>query len=548
MDKLTVKEAITNKKIFSKDEQNTFLNQLKKNNGRLQSKTKQRIPGEYLRFYSSAKWEGRGKDLRLVLGEELDVEQKKICVLTKDRTQMAALLIVLYTYLKSLRHGENLNLRMNRSKWMQETAIRVSANDSYNYKDRYSSLLYYVLAKNIGRENKDIIEYAINNYETARREYDRSLWNSITAFLIKHYGIEPQTVILYNYSEEALLNHYAKELLKYLNKKQKGLTSKNIFKKMEANWKAYNEALEIPEEKPANRIELILRNNNTKRNINKTFAFDDSKVGLERIIFDFTKLKASDYEKYEGVVNELQTSKQFNKNFKGIEATTDDRERIDFVLDLYVREIQFDKAELNYAPYSEKSQGYKHTEETALNELGYEKRYTLCSIDYKGLQKYLENPIYILDGTTRKLTLGEDAINVLIGHVSGLVQPLVESEWEDKIRKKAHRNKAFAGLGKQDNMHPIVNDTLYIVMRMTDNFYNNDDLPNSKEILRMNKEKKIKRAERINVIDDSIREVIKRYIGEKGKVCEELSEEEQNLQKDLIDRCYSIMEGLANHI
>lgn len=85
-------------------------------------------------------------------------------------------------------------------------------------------------------------------------------------------------------------------------------------------------------------------------------------------------------------------------------------------------------------------------------------------------------------------------------------------------------------------------------MRMTDNFYNNDDLPNSKEILRMNKEKKIKRAERINVIDDSIREVIKRYIGEKGKVCEELSEEEQNLQKDVIDRCYSIMEGLANHI
>ena len=40
----------------------------------------------------------------------------------------------------------------------------------------------------------------------------------------------------------------------------------------------------------------------------------------------------------------------------------------------------------------------------------------------------------------------------------------------------------------------------------------------------------------------------KRYIGEKGKVCEELSEEEQNLQKDLIDRFYSIMEGLANHI
>lgn len=77
MDNLTVKEAITNKKIFSKDEQNTFLNQLKKNNGRLQSKTKQRIPGEYLRFYSSAEWEGRGKDLRLVLGEELDVEQKK---------------------------------------------------------------------------------------------------------------------------------------------------------------------------------------------------------------------------------------------------------------------------------------------------------------------------------------------------------------------------------------------------------------------------------------------------------------------------------------
>ena len=548
MDKLTVKEAITNKKIFSKDEQNTFLNQLKKNNGRLQSKTKQRIPGEYLRFYSSAEWEGRGKDLRLVLGEKLNVEQKKISGLTKDRTQMGALLVVLYSYLKYLKHGENITLRMNRSKWMQETGIRISANDSYNYKDRYSSLLHYVLTKNTGQENVDIINYAKNNYETTRREYDRSLWNSIIAFLKKHYGIEPQTVILYSYSEEAILNHYANELLKYLNKKQKGLTSKNIYKKMAANWKAYNEALKIPEEKPANQIELILRNNSTKRNIIKTFAFDDRKCGLKRITFDFTKLKASDYEKYEDVVNKIETDKKFNKNFKGIEATAADKEQIDFMLEAYSSEMQFDKAELNYAPYSEKSLGYKHTEKTELNELGYEKRYTLFSIDYKGLQKYLENPVYIIDGKTRELTLGEDAINVLIGHVSGLIQPLVESEWEGKLRKNAHKNKAFAGLAKQNKMHPIVNDTLYIVMKMTDNFYNNDDLPNSKEILRMDKEKKIKRAARINVIDDSIREVIKRYSGDKEKICEELSEEEQIVQRDVIDCCCSIMEGLVNHI
>ena len=93
MPSLTLEQVVNNNEMFTPKQQNTFMNQIN-NNGRLQSKTKERIRSEYLRFYQEAYWTGRGKMMCMVIGNELNVIQKKVNSNTKEVTKLGALLVV----------------------------------------------------------------------------------------------------------------------------------------------------------------------------------------------------------------------------------------------------------------------------------------------------------------------------------------------------------------------------------------------------------------------------------------------------------------------
>ncbi len=77
MASLTLEQVINNNEIFTSKQQDTFMNQINKN-GRLQSKTKERIRSEYLRFYQEAYWTGRGRMMCMVIENELNIIQKKV--------------------------------------------------------------------------------------------------------------------------------------------------------------------------------------------------------------------------------------------------------------------------------------------------------------------------------------------------------------------------------------------------------------------------------------------------------------------------------------
>ena len=146
---------------------------------------------------------------------------------------------------------------------------------------------------------------------------------------------------------------------------------------MAINWKKYNNYLDIPQENPTNVTDLILRSERIKQCINKTVYVSNADLGLERIQFDYAKLKVGDYETYDNNVGTEIFEKKFNSIFKGIEATECDKERIEFELDMYIEQNDFNLSRLFYSPYSEKSIGYKTTEKKVLNSLEYEKRYSL---------------------------------------------------------------------------------------------------------------------------------------------------------------------------
>lgn len=532
--------------MFTPKQQNTFMNQIN-NNGRLQSKTKERIRSEYLRFYQEAYWTGRGKMMCMVIGNELNVIQKKVNSNTKEVTKLGALLVVLFSYSSYLKHGKDLSIRMNRAKWMQLSGIKITRNDSFNFKERYSQLLYHVLTNQVGAENKEIINYATGNYEKAREAFDRGIWNSVNGFLKKSYEIEPQVVTLYNFNEDAILNQYAKGLEKYLKQKQKGLKSKNILRKMIVNWKQYNNRLDIPQENPTNMTDLILRSERIKQCINRTVYVNNTDLGLERIQFDYSRLNAGDYEVYDKNVGAEIFEKKFNSIFKGIEGTESDRERIEFELALYMEQNDFNPSMLFFSPHSEKSLGYKTIEKKALDSLGYEKRYSLFSINYNIIGNFIEKPFFIHKDLTYKLSNDENTIKCMIAGKQELIKPLITLAWDEKLMAHAMNNKALPGIFKQKMVHPVINDVLFIIMRMTDNFYENQHLPKNKimkyQLKATDKERYIREIE---VIDKEIKEVLERYQCDNSVNQFELSEEEYYLQKPQIEGCYNIIKKLID--
>lgn len=544
--KLTIEQVINNNEIFTTKQQNTFLNQLTKN-GRLQSKSKERIKNEYLRFYHEVNWEGKGKQLCLEINSERDIIHRKINGHTKERSILGALLIILYSYLNYLKYGEELEIKMNRAKWMQLTGIKTTINDSYNYKERYSQLLYDILVNQMGNENKDIINYATGNYEKARVAFNRSIWNSVINFLSSSYKVIPQVITLYDFNEDAILNKYAERLEKYINKKQNKLKSKQIIKKMVVNWEKYNDQLVIPQEKPKNVQELILRSENVKKCILKTVSFDYTKVGIERIHFDFSTLPAGDYEKYNKGVMTDNIEKKFNKRFKGIEATNEEKDIINSELSIYMQQNDFNLGMLFYSPYSEKSLGYQVIEKNTLNELGYEKRYSLININYDILKNFIEKPFFIHNSTTEKLSNNEVTIAAMMTGRQRVIQPLIFEAWKEKLLNHAKNNKSLPGMIKQSVVHPVINDVLYILMRMTDNFYESQHLPKNKlmkyQLKRADKEKYMGE---IDVMDEEIKAVLDRYRYNNSLFQFEISEEEMYLQKAQIEDCYNIINKLID--
>ena len=546
MASLTLEQVINNNEIFTSKQQDTFMNQINKN-GRLQSKTKERIRSEYLRFYQEAYWTGRGRMMCMVIGNELNVIQKKVNSNTKEVTKLGALLVVLFSYSSYLSHGKDLSIKMNRAKWMQLSGIKITKNDSFNYKERYSQLLYNVLTNQVGAENKEIINYATGNYEKAREAFDRGIWNSINGFLKKSYEIEHQVVTLYNFNEDAVLNHYAKGLEEFLKQKQQSLKSKNILRTMAINWKKYNNYLDIPQENPTNVTDLILRSERIKQCINKTVYVSNADLGLERIQFDYAKLKVGDYEAYDNNVGTEIFEKKFNSIFKGIEATECDKERIEFELDMYIEQNDFNLSRLFYSPYSEKSIGYKTTEKKVLNSLEYEKRYSLFLIDFNIMEKFIEKPFFIHNDLTYKLSNDENTIQCMIAGKQELIRPLITLAWDEKLLAHAMNNKALPGIFKQKMVHPVINDVLFIIMRMTDNFYENQYLPKNKimkyQLKATDKERYIREIE---VIDKEIKEVLERYQCDNSVNQFELSEEEYYQQQSQIESCYNIINKLID--
>lgn len=128
-----------------------------------------------------------------------------------------------------------------------------------------------------------------------------------------------------------------------------------------------------------------------------------------------------------------------------------------------------------------------------------------------------------------------------------LIRPLITLAWDEKLLAHAMNNKALPGIFKQNMVHPVINDVLFIIMRMTDNFYENQYLPKNKimkyQLKATDKERYIREIE---VIDKEIKEVLERYQCDNSVNQFELSEEEYYQQQSQIEGCYNIINKLID--